>query len=95
MGCGNGVTAVVGDIAPHLPLLRRILKHPRLKHYDRLVVLDDVDVSRQQAVVTDTGPFRDRRSSLEFVFEIDPGFASFVTTANHLAFVTRHQLMTR
>ena len=31
--------AGVGDIAPRLPLLRRILKHPRLKQYNRLVVL--------------------------------------------------------
>ena len=31
--------AMRGDIAPRLPLLRRTLKHPRLKHYDRLVVL--------------------------------------------------------
>jgi hypothetical protein len=31
--------AVAGDIAPRLPFLRRILKHPRLKQYNRLVVL--------------------------------------------------------
>ncbi|MFY9920366.1 MAG: hypothetical protein WAL26_18520 [Mycobacterium sp.] len=37
---GDRVHHVVGgDIAPRLPLLRRTLKHPRLKHYDRLVVL--------------------------------------------------------
>ena len=31
--------AGTGDIAPRLPFLRRILKHPRLKQYNRLVVL--------------------------------------------------------
>ncbi len=31
--------AMGGDMAPRLPLLRRILKHPRLKQYNRLVVL--------------------------------------------------------
>jgi hypothetical protein len=31
--------AIGGAIAPCLPLLRRTLKHPRLKHYDRLVAL--------------------------------------------------------
>jgi hypothetical protein len=35
----QGYDAIGVAIAPCLPLLRRTLKHPRLKHYDRLVAL--------------------------------------------------------
>jgi hypothetical protein len=31
--------AAAGAVAPCLPFLRRILKHPRLKHYNRLVAM--------------------------------------------------------
>ncbi len=38
-GVGAVFDATAGAIAPQLPFLRRILKHPRLMHYNRLVAL--------------------------------------------------------